>query len=133
MLRHGHDLQRLTDTAMRSPQRTTVATVAVAVVAAWWFFLGSATVSAQVQAGTLSPSALAALGVLTAINFGALIISALAVRLDRPIAKVFVVVVVAINVPLAFWNLVGPLDIAYGVAALIALALVLWSWRRDSR
>jgi len=118
---------------MRSPQRTTVATVAVAVVAAWWFFLGSATVSAQVQAGTLSPSALAALGVLTAINFGALIISALAVRLDRPIAKVFVVVVVAINVPLAFWNLVGPLDIAYGVAALIALALVLWSWRRDSR
>jgi len=133
VLRHRYDVQRLTDTAMRSPQRITVATVAVAVIAAWWFFLGSATVSAQVQRGSLPPSALAAVGVLTAMNFGALIISALAVRLDRPIARVFVMVVLAVNVPLSLWNMVGALDIAYAVAAAIALALVLWSWRRGSR
>ena len=114
---------------MRSPQRIIVATIAVAVIAAWWFFLGSASVSTQIESGTLSGAALATLGVLAAVNFGALILAALAVRLDRRAARIFVVVVLMVNAISAFLDQVGPLDIAYAVAVVLALGLVLWSWR----
>jgi uncharacterized membrane protein len=129
VLRHRHDLQRLTSITVRSPQRIIIATIAVAIVTAWWFYLGSASVSAQIESGTLGGPALAALGVLAVVNFGALILAALAVRLDRRVARIFVVVVLAANVISAFLDQVGPLDIAYAVAAVLALVLVLWSWR----
>ena len=93
MLRYRHDLQRLTLATVRSPQRTIIATISVAIIAAWWFYLGSASVSAQIERGTVSGPALATLGVLSAVNFGALILAAIAVRLDRRAARVFVVVV----------------------------------------
>lgn len=130
MLRHRHDLQRLTDIIVRSPKRIIVGTTAVAVIAAWWFFLGSASVSAQIERGTLSGPALATVGVLTAVNFGALVLAALAVRLNRRSARVFVVVVLAVNAISAFTDQVGTLDMAYAAAVVLALGLVVWSWRR---
>jgi hypothetical protein len=129
VLRHRYDLQRLTSITVRSSQRTLIATIALAIVAAWWFFLGSASVSAQIERGTLPGPALATLGVLAAVNFGALILAALAVRLDRRVARIFVVVVLVANAISAFLDQVGPLDIAYAAAAVLALGLVLWSWR----
>ena len=129
MLRHRYDVQRLTDVAVRSPQRIIVATIAVAVIAAWWFFLGSASVSTQIESGTLSGAALATLGVLAAVNFGALILAALAVRLSRRAVRVFVVVVLAANAISAFLDQVGAWDVAYAAAVALALGLVVWSWR----
>ena len=114
---------------MRSPQRIIVATIAVAVIAAWWFFLGSASVSTQIESGTLSGAALATLGVLAAVNFGALILAALAVRLSRRAVRVFVVVVLAANAISAFLDQVGAWDVAYAAAVALALGLVVWSWR----
>lgn len=129
VLRHRHDVQRLTDSTVRSPQRIIAATIAVAVIAAWWFFLGSASVSAQVERGALSSAALAAIGVLAAANLGALILAAIAVRLKGPVSRAFVVVVLAANFIPAFLDHVGVLDIAYAAAVALALGLVLWSWR----
>jgi len=129
VLRHRYDLQRLTDTTVRSSQRIIVATIAVAVIAAWWFFLGSASVSAQIERATLSGAALATLGVLAAINFGALILAALAVRLVRRAARAFVVVVLAVNAISALVDQVGAWDVAYAMAVALALGLVVWSWR----
>lgn len=114
---------------MRSQQRTIIATIATAIVAAWWFYLGSASVSAQIESGTLSGPALATLGVLTAVNFAALILAALAVRLKRPFTRGFVVVVLVINAVSALLDQVGGVDIAYATIAIFALGLVVWSWR----
>lgn len=114
---------------MRSHQRVIIATIAVAVVAAWWFYLGSASVSAQIERGELSGTELATLGVLSALNFGVLILAALAVRLERPLARGFVVVALVVNAISAFLDQVGALDIAYAVAVVASLLLVLWSWR----
>lgn len=129
MLRHRHDLQRLTLATVRSPQRTMIATISVAIIAAWWFYLGSASVSAQIELGAVSGPALATLGVLAAVNFAALILAAIAVRLDRRAARVFVVVVLAANAVSVFLDQVGASDVAYAIAVLLALGLVLWSWR----
>ena len=129
MLRHRYDVQRLTDVAVRSPQRIIVATIAVAAIAAWWFFLGSASVSTQIESGTLSGPTLATLGVLASVNFGALVLAALAVRLDRRVARVFVVVVLSANAISALLDQVGAWDVAYAAAVVLALGLVVWSWR----
>lgn len=129
MLRHRHDLQRLTDNPVRSHQRTIIATIAVAIVAAWWFYLGSASVSEQIERGTLSGPTLATIGVLSAVNLGALVLAALAVRLERALARVFVVAVLVMNALSSFLDQVGPADIAYAAAALLALGVVVWSWR----
>ena len=118
---------------MRSHQRTIIATVAVAVVAAWWFYLGSASVSTQIESGSLSGPALATLGVLSAVNFGALILAALAVRLEHRIARGFVVVVLVINAISALLDQVGATDVAYAAVVAIARGLVLWSWRPAGR
>lgn len=114
---------------MRSHQRTIIATIAVAIVAAWWFYLGSASVSAQIESGSLSGPALATLGVLTALNFAALILAALAVRLKKRLPRGFVVVVLVINAISALLDQVGGVDIAYAAVATLALGLVVWSWR----
>lgn len=129
MLRYRHGLQRLTSTPVRDSRRTIIASVAVAVVASWWFFLGSASVSAEIERGGLSGPALATIGVLTAINFGALILSTLAVYFAWPKAKVFIIVVLGANLVVAFLDQVGPLDIAYAVAVVVTMFLVFWSWR----
>ena len=129
VLRHRYDVQRLTDVAVRSPQRIIVATIAVAAIAAWWFFLGSASVSTQIESGTLSGPTLATLGVLASVNFGALVLAALAVRLDRRVARVFVVVVLSANAISALLDQVGAWDVAYAAAVVLALGLVVWSWR----
>lgn len=129
MLRHGHDLQHLTDTTRRSPQRTITATIAVAIIAACWFYLGSASVSAHIERGMLSGPTLAALGVLAGINLGALILAALAVHLHRRAARTFVVVVLTANVISALLDQVGVIDLAYATAVALSLGLVLWSWR----
>lgn len=106
-----------------------IATISVAIIAAWWFYLGSASVSAQIELGAVSGPALATLGVLAAVNFAALILAAIAVRLDRRAARVFVVVVLAANAVSVFLDQVGASDVAYAIAVLLALGLVLWSWR----
>jgi hypothetical protein len=114
---------------VRSHQRTIIATIAVGVVAAWWFYLGSASVSTQIESGSLSGPALATLGVLSAVNFGALILAALAVRLKHRLARVFVVVVLVANAVSALLDQVGAPDLAYAAIVTMALGLVLWSWR----
>ena len=114
---------------MRDDKRITVAWVAIAVIAAWWFFLGSASVSAEAQLGRLGPAQLATLGLLSAANLGLLILAAIAVRLRRLAARVFVAVVLVANIIAAFLDQVGPLDIAYAVAVVISLGAAIWSWR----
>ena len=114
---------------MRSPQRIIVATIAVAVIAAWWFFLGSASVSTQIEGGTLSGPTLATLGVLAAVNFGALILAALAVRLSRRAVRVFVVSSNRAPQISEMLDQVGAWDVAYAAAVVLALGLVVWSWR----
>ena len=118
---------------MRSHQRTIIATIAVAIVAAWWFYLGSASVSAQIESGSLSGPVLATLGVLTAVNFGALILAALAVRLRKRLARSYVVVVLVVNAISALLDQVGGVDIAYAAMVMLALGLTLWSWRPAGR
>ena len=83
---------------MRDDKRTAVAWVAIAVIAAWWFFLGSATVSAEAQLGRMAPGELALLGSLAAANLGLLILAAIAVRQPGRLARIFVVVVLVANI-----------------------------------
>jgi hypothetical protein len=114
---------------VRDDKRITVAWVAIAVIAAWWFFLGSASVSTDAQLGRTSPAVLALLGTLAAANLGLLILAAITVRLRGRLARIFVVVVLVANIVAAFLDQVGALDIAYAVAVFIALGAAAWSWR----
>ena len=72
VLRHRHDVQRLTHSFL--PRATLIALAALTVL---WFFLGSAGVSAAATRGNLSPAQLVLLGSIVTVNFAALILATL--------------------------------------------------------
>ena len=133
VLRYRHGLQHLTASTGHGPRPTTFASLAIGALAAWWFFLGSASVSARAVAGDTTAAMLATFGVLAAANLGALILSALAVRVDRRAARVFVVIVLVGNVVSSILDEIGVFDVAYALASVIALSVTVWAWRAQRR
>jgi len=138
VLRHRHDLQRLrqspADALVRLTHRwVTAATVAIAVLAVVWFFLGSASLSAAIGRGTFSPPALATLGVLTMANLGLLILAAVANRSSRRALRAFVVVVLGLNAVVSITDQVGPADVLYLLLTVAALLMVVLAWRHRPR
>jgi peptidoglycan/LPS O-acetylase OafA/YrhL len=111
----------------------TAATVAIAVLAVVWFFLGSASLSAAIGRGTFSPAALAILGVLTMANLGLLILAAVANRSSRRALRAFVVVVLGLNAVVSITDQVGPADVLYLLLTVAALLMVVLAWRHRPR
>ena len=125
MLRHRHDVQRLTPALL--PRATLIALAGLTVL---WFFLGSAAVSAAAIRGNLSPAQIVLLGAIVTVNFAALILATLAAY--RPPARWgygFVVVVLALNVLGSVLDQVGLWDVVYLLRSLAALVLAALAWR----
>lgn len=111
----------------------TASTVALAVLAVVWFFLGSASLSAAIGRGTFSSAALAILGVLTMANMGLLILAAVANRSSRSALRVFVVVVLGLNAVASIADQIGPADVLYLLLTVAALLMVVLAWRHSPR
>ena len=143
MLRHGHDLQRLTDSLEGDspegeslhPSRLQVhtATLAVAMLAVVWFFVGYASLWAAISRGALSPAAIAVLGLLTSANLALLSLAAIASRSSRRGLRVFVVAVVLLNAVGSVVDQMGIPDVLYLLLSVATLVIVGYGWRRSSR
>lgn len=128
VLRHRHDVQRLTPSFL---SRATL--IALAALTVMWFFLGSAGVSAAATRGNLSPAQLVLLGGIVTANFAALILATLAAyRTPARWGYGFVVVVLALNVLGSVLDQMGPWDVIYLLMSLAALVLTALAWRAQS-
>jgi hypothetical protein len=129
VLRHRHDVQRLTPSFL---SRATL--IALAALTVLWFFLGSAGVSAAATRGNLASAQLVLLGAIVTVNFAALILATLAAY--RPPARwgyAFIVVVLALNVLGSVLDQVGLWDVVYLLMSVTALVLAALAWRAQRR
>lgn len=131
MLRLGHDLHRV------SIERLRLATTAlIGVLAAFWFYLSSASVSASLESGSVSTPVLVATGLASAINLVALVLAGVAsyyIPRGRALYFRFVIVVLAANAFASVFDQFGVVDAFYLTGVLAAMGLTLALRRRCAR
>jgi hypothetical protein len=112
------------------------ATAAIATLAAFWFYLSSASVSSSVEDRSFSTAVLVVVGLAAAVNLVALVLAAVAVFYlprGKPAYFWFVVVVLAANSVASLADQFGIVDVVYIVACLVALGLTIGLRRRLPR
>jgi len=108
----------------------------IGALAAFWFYLSSASVSSAVEAGTLSTTVLVGVGLASAINLAALVLAAVAAYyLPRGKATYFwfVIVVLAANCAASLADQFGVVDAIYLLVSLVAIGLTIALRRRSLR
>jgi len=110
----------------------TGAAALIAALAAFWFYLSSASVSASIETGTLSTTMIVAIGLASAVNLVALVLAAVATYyLPRYLPRGkgiyfwFVLIVLAANCVAAVLDQFDLVDAIYLIASLVAIALVI--------
>ena len=132
MLRHRHDLQRLT--TQKTPPRPAptrpidAATVAVATVAVAWLVLGSPSAVRAINSGSLT-SVTIIVGALSLANLSALVLATLAARSTARWLRAYVVAVLAVNAIASVTDQIGLADILYLILCTAAVCVVVISWR----
>lgn len=117
---------------MTTARLRTGAAALIAAIAAFWFYLSSASVSSTVESGTLSTPAIVAIGLASAVNLVALVLAAVAAYyLPRSLSRGkgayfwFVIIVLVANCVAAVVDQFGVIDAIYLLASLVAIALVI--------
>ena len=125
---------------MTTARLRTGAAALIAALAAFWFYLSSASVSSTVESGTLSTPAIVAIGLASAVNLVALVLAAVAAYylprlLNRGKSAYFwfVLIVLLANCVTAVADQFGVIDAIYLIASLIAVALVITLRRACTR
>lgn len=131
VLRHRHDLRRLTTTRLRW-----AAAALIGGLAAFWFYLSAASVSSAVESGNLGTVVLVAVGLASAVNLVALVLAAIAAYYlpqGKTVYFWFVIVVLVANVLATLADQFGLVDTIYLLGSLVAIGLTIALRRRSLR